>query len=462
VKSIDDMNEKYFIVDIGSSTVVGEEIGCEDPVTKRKWTEYRFRTFTEFKSKLVKDLVLVPKGESGNTLKALADLWLKDAEGRQYDRLVYAPPGSNRPIKSDDLNGWKGFTVAPSPGSWKLTKDFIFRVACQKDLQLFNWLLDWMAALYQKPGQHAETALICVGPQGVGKNVFADLILGWTFDGRHYRCTTHTRQVLGDFNAILSGLCLLVLDEVGLKTISEANATKGLITGHTIDINRKGLDIEWENSMLHLVFLSNNTKEPIKVDPDDRRYAFLDFSDDNKNDAAFFARISEELVEGGRSAMLSELLARDINWMNQRIAPDSATKQRIKRHSMGDAQSFLMQYWRDLGEKRWNNHKNEHVVAKDQLIRLFMQWRKDTNSDAKIRDPKEELRIMIKSTVPKDYANDERFCRSRRPPEGGPMSRGFWSFPSWAEYSESFTARTGISLKGMNKETEVDTQMDLP
>ena len=124
-----------------------------------------------------------------------------------------------------------------------------------------------MAALFQRPGQHAETALVCVGKQGVGKNVVANEVLAKTFDGRHARVTTHTRQVLGDFNDILSGLCLLVLDEAGLQRQAEYSAIKGLITGHTIDINRKNIQIATERSMLHLMVLSN-LEVPIKVAAD--------------------------------------------------------------------------------------------------------------------------------------------------------------------------------------------------
>jgi hypothetical protein len=236
-EAVEELNERYFVVDVGSDTVVGEEVRCDN------WTDLQFRSFEDFKKKLIKRVVEVGRKEKSDTpiCKPLADLWLRHPQGAQFNKLVYAPPGSGIHIGPRDLNGWRGFTVTPTPGLWTLTRDtFIREIVCRGNPDYFEWLLDWMAALFQQPGKHAETAVVGVGKQGIGKNVFAKDVLARTFDGRHARVTTHIRQVLGEFNDILSGLCLLVLDEVGLTTERDYNAMKGLITGDTIDINRKG------------------------------------------------------------------------------------------------------------------------------------------------------------------------------------------------------------------------------
>ena len=178
--------------------------------------------------------------------------------------------------------------MRPVPGSWSRTRDVLLRdVLCRGNDVLFHWTLDWIAALFQRPGQHAETGLILTGGQGTGKNVIADLVLGRTFDGRHFRVTTHTKQVLGEFNELLSGLCLLVLDEAGLNTPTEYNAVKGLITGHTVDINRKNISISKERSMLHTLILSNDDT-PIKIADDDRRCTFYHLADTYANNTPFF------------------------------------------------------------------------------------------------------------------------------------------------------------------------------
>jgi len=119
-QKIDRLNEQYFITDIGTETVVGDEVINHDT---REWKSYAFRFFEDFKRKLIK----APDVKVGTNItrdgekplfKPLADLWLEHPRGLQYNRLVYTPDGSNIVLGPNDLNGWRGFTVQPAPGSW--------------------------------------------------------------------------------------------------------------------------------------------------------------------------------------------------------------------------------------------------------------------------------------------------------------------------------------------------------
>ena len=196
--AVEKLNERYFLIDVGTDTVVGEYV--TESMDNRQWTDFRFRSFTDFKNKLIKHQVKEMKpGKDGVEVpqyKPLADVWLRNRNGKQFNRLVYAPEGSNIHVGPDDHNGWKGFTVKPAPGSWSLTRNtLIWKVICREDEALFNFTLDWTADLFQRPGQHGETGLVLTGKQGSGKTFFAEFVLGRTFDARHARVTTHARQI---------------------------------------------------------------------------------------------------------------------------------------------------------------------------------------------------------------------------------------------------------------------------
>jgi hypothetical protein len=224
--TLDEVNERFCLVGVGAQTVVAEEVIRRDGT--REYSEYLLRSIPDFKNKLIKEFIRVHNGDGELTTQPLANVWLNHQRGRQHDQLVYRPPGSGLTLDPRDLNGWKGLTVTPQAGSWSRTQDFIWTIVCQHDRALYEWILDWMAAVFQRPGQHADTAIVATGHEGTGKNFFADTVIGRCFDARHARVTTHVRQVLGEFNAILSGLCVLVLDEAGLATDNDARALRGL------------------------------------------------------------------------------------------------------------------------------------------------------------------------------------------------------------------------------------------
>ena len=448
-EAVEKLNDTYFLIDVGTETVVGEHVIQSD--TTRQWTDLRVRPFADFKKKLVKHFIKVgTKKSKGGVetpiIKPLADVWLTHKAGAQFDRLVYAPEGSGIRVGPHDLNGWRGFTVQPAPGAWSLTRDTLIKqILCRDDVALFEFTLDWMADLFQRPGQHAETSLVLTGKQGTGKNVFGGFVLGRTFDGRHARVTTHTKQVLGEFNDILSGLCLLVLDEVGLNTPAEYSAVKGLITGHTIDINRKGIRIDTENSMLHVLFLSNHDV-PLKVAADDRRFVFYNLADTYVNDTTFFGKVACELDErGGRAAMLHELLARHVQRDHLRLAPNTTPKQLAKRESWTPAQWFFFRMMRESGPNSWVNHTDRvnkplRRLKKTDTTGEYQQYLAETNSRREVKDARSELHNELKKLVPKDWEFN------RVVSEGGVLVRDYWTLPDWEAFTASFAQAVGCAI----------------
>src|SRR4051812_36546765 len=81
--------------------------------------------FEEFKKLLIKERVTVSQ-----KVQPLAEVWLRHRNGRRYDRLVYAMPGSVEECGPGDYNGWLGFTVKPSPGEWNRNRDHLLNIIC--------------------------------------------------------------------------------------------------------------------------------------------------------------------------------------------------------------------------------------------------------------------------------------------------------------------------------------------
>lgn len=325
--AIESLNERNAIVTIGNKVVVMET--WPDGGVSQLWP------FEEFKRKHTKQFVMVD-----GKRKQLADLWLSDSRGRQYDRLVYAMPGSADECRPGDYNGWLGFTVTPSAGDWSKNREHVRRIICSGDDVVFGWLLNWMAALVQWPGRHAFTAVVLRGGQGVGKGHFAHLMLGALFHKQQYLHIIGAGMLTGRFNEHLSGKVLVFADESTWGgDPAAADKLKGMVTESTIPIERKFLPLVEEPSALHIVIASNNDW-PIAIPMDDRRFQVMDAADDERQKDGYFAPLRAELASGGLAAMLHDLLAHPVDHHALRHPLSTAAKRNIMVQSLTPTQRW--------------------------------------------------------------------------------------------------------------------------
>jgi hypothetical protein len=324
---LDRINERYFRVAVGTKMVVAEDDGTS-PI--KVWKD------EDFRKKFESDFLPGKKGRGQN----VADMWFQHPQRRRYEHFVYAPPPMQ--VGANDYNGWRGFTVDARSGDWSRNLTHVRDVICSGSDDLTFWVLNWCAALVQRPGDHAVSALVLRGGQGVGKGYFAKTMLGGLFDARHFAHISDRGQFYGRFNDILSGRCLVFLDEAtwgGHK--NEVGTLKGRVTEDTLNIERKGLPIEQERSMLHIIIASNEDW-PIGIDHDDRRFCVLDVSDARRQDIRYFRDLHDELERGGRRAMLHDLLNLDVDWDALRTPPMTHGKAKIQDMGRGPVDRWVV------------------------------------------------------------------------------------------------------------------------
>jgi phage/plasmid-associated DNA primase len=253
--------------------------------------------------------------------------WLQWSERRTYDDIIFdpsLPPGTNRQGEVNILNTWQGFSVEPKEGNLDRILEFVSTCVCLDDEETYEYLLNLMALIVQKPDQPLRVALVFIGQQGTGKSTLMNMI-GSLF-GDAYKRFSHQDDFSNHFNAWQENTCVVGVDESFFTGDKRAEGfIKSMITDTNQMVTSKGVDSRKMKNMAKLIFATNHA-DAVPADLDDRRFSIFKFSDLRKNDTTYFAALEEDYNNNGKAALLHFLLNRDITEFVPVERPESCMK----------------------------------------------------------------------------------------------------------------------------------------
>ncbi|CRX39580.1 DUF5906 domain-containing protein [Estrella lausannensis] len=326
--AIEELNKKHAVVHTSQFFIMTEK---DHPVFTG--TTFTLESKQSFKDTYENQLVLCADGKE----RSKAEVWLKSPKRRQYKGITFSP---GRQTQDKDLyNLWRGFSVEPKQGSCALFKEHMRRVICGGNEVYFNYLWKWCARLFQSPHLLAETVPVLMGEPGTGKNTFVEG-LGYLLMGG-FVPLDGVQQLVGNFNFHLKEAVLIHGNEAmwgGNK--KELGRLKSMITEPYKAIEPKGKDVIFVPNYTHLI-ISSNEDWPVHIDRNDRRFFVLNVSSAHKEDLPYFKAIKEELRNGGREALLYELLHEDISDFDPRIIPSNNEAFSVKMESAGSTEKYI-------------------------------------------------------------------------------------------------------------------------
>ena len=367
-ESVSVLNDRHaFIMIGGKASIMNIEKGIDG---RRKIT---FSTVADFKARYKNRNYEVLSFDKSKQFNAATE-WLKWPGRREYDDLCFRPGVE---VPENFFNLYSGFALEPKQGCWDKMKRHLFKVICNNDEQLYNYLLAYLARLFQYPGgDRPGVALVLLGKQGTGKGAFVRNV-GQIF-GNHFLHISQQGQVTGRFNSHMIQTILMFVDEGvwGGDKVAEG-VLKALITEPTIAIEAKGKDIITVENHVNLIIASNNDWV-IPAGLEERRYVVFNVSDEHMQDYSYFDEIEQEMNHGGREAMLYDLLNMDISDVNLRDIPrtngllgqieqslDSVHKfwvEAIKEGSIPLSLDFITNTEHPAEEREWEGwHAKEYV-----------------------------------------------------------------------------------------------------
>ena len=348
VSTNDNFNSKYGLVMVGGKAVIAST--KRDPNTGQPIILF-YQT---------KDLLLLhanefaydkygerigkenTKGEFKHT--PAFDYWLKSKDRRTYSDVVFKPIGgkvfSGELIDEETLNLYLGLAYTPFKSDCGLLLDHIKTIWCKGDEDAYQYILNWLARLMQKPDEQGYSAIILMSEEGAGKNTIVDIIAEAL--GSHASICSRSEDVTGKFNDHLALSVLVFLNEaVWGGNHSGQGTLKTLITDPTITVERKFLPKFLIRNYTHLIF-SSNEDWPTALSRKDRRYIILNLDNSRANNTEYFNKIHTQIKNGGKEGFIHYLLNRDIKNFNPRDIPkiNSDVRADIKTNSLGTIETW--------------------------------------------------------------------------------------------------------------------------
>ena len=351
------MNDRYAVIgNIGGKCRVIED-SFDEVLKRHRITRQSFPDFNNFYSN-----TRIPVGDKD---MAVGQWWLTHPMRRTYDTITFSP------VKevANAYNLWRGFAVDPVQGNCSLFYDHMLNNICCGNKEHYAYLLGWMANAVQHPDTPGQVAVVMRGKQGTGKSFFAKTF-GALF-GRHFMQVSDPKHLVGSFNAHLRDCVVLFGDEAFFAgDRKHESILKTLITEERITIEGKGVDAEECNNYVHLL-MASNSQWVIPAGPSERRYFALDVGDGKKQDSAYFVEIVKQLSNGGRAALLYDLINYDLSGFEVRHVPKTHALQEQKEISMSPEQEWWYGKLLDgrvfSGQWRWCREVKRDELFKDYI-----------------------------------------------------------------------------------------------
>lgn len=223
-------------------------------------------------------------------------------------------------------NLWGGWPTSPKAGKCERLLELLqYMCSGEKNSrELYTWVLRWIAYPIQHPGAKLKSTVVVHGPQGTGKNLFFEAVMG--IYGKYGRILDQDALV-DKHNDWASRKLFLIADEVVAQAhrFEVKNKLKTLITGTWVRINPKHIAAYDEANHVNLVFLSNEVM-PVVLEEDDRRHCIIWTPE--KKPKEFYAALLDEMQNGGVEALHHYLLHLDLGDFNPGTLPPNTEAKR--------------------------------------------------------------------------------------------------------------------------------------
>jgi hypothetical protein len=276
----------------------------------------------------------------------------------------------------------------------------------------FQYTLNWIAHMIQKPAERPGTNIVIHSPQGGGKDLLGQFIT--ILVGQYHALKYgNVRDWLQKHNIEQQGKLFMVLNEISDRgeAFKNHNEIKGKTDEKRQRFEPKGLEVFYLNNYARYIFFSNNLNA-LFIENSDRRYHMVKHSGEKCNDWDYFAPMWEEIKD--KNFLLSAFAyfsKRDISGWKPSQLPSNDYRETQKMAGISSPYRFLTEALK--GDFEFNpNYKKNLAFVKDEgligsvpaLYDLFKEWsiesgEKKPMKRLSFKEKLEELGLVCKTYV---------------------------------------------------------------
>ena len=255
------------------------------------------------------------------------------------------------------------FYKTDAPINEDLIKPFLGHVhdiICSGNEEIYNFILDWIAFVIQKPYNKTKSVICLVGDQGTGKNIFTKVVCEML---RNYSVVANKiEQILGKNNSIIENKRIVIGDEVSAfhkAKLELWNSFKHDITEYEGMFEDKYVPQHPGDNVANYILVSNNGI-CVPVEETDRRYLILQVSNAHIQDEVYFdalcadiwsidAETGEQLPnEAFFDSLTTFFYTRKLKNTRLDRVPDTKEKALIKETFKSNVESFIEDFYDKL------------------------------------------------------------------------------------------------------------------
>ncbi len=367
VEALQKLNDIYTQIVLGGKHVIASQKECQ--VQGRVLT---FEPPAEFKKRFMHEKPLYVAGKKKN----IGQVWL-EWPGKRYmpNGTGFYPDPEKCP--SGVFNFFRGYQVKPVKGDCSPYLNHLKQIICAGDEMSYTYLIGWLAHLFQRPDEKPNVAIVLKSVEGTGKGTMAEPIL--EILGGHGNKTNGAYAIASRFNGLLASRLFIFADEVDLTDKHVADRLKGLISETTVNLERKGLEIEPLPNYCRLIFASNHTRV-LNAGIRERRYLVLEPSDHKAQDSEYFEMLWGWIKDNGAAKLLHYLLHVDISGFNPYKCPQTRALITEKLDSLSGVNRFF--YNVIMNPEPFGGRAR---ISASELVDEFIHWSID--NDVKVNKP---------------------------------------------------------------------------
>lgn len=207
----------------------------------------------------------------------------------QYDGFTNEPENDpekyNKTVVLTDDNGAKTklYNIydlpphKPAPGQFPTIEKFFHHIFDYTNIYgepLYNFALDYMKLLYERPAQKLPVLCLVSKENATGKTTFLEL-LSYIFGGN--MCIISSAIFEDKFNDLWADKLVVGIDESDIPTerTTVNSKIKMICTNTTITRNQKNISAFEITNNIHLVICTNETEYFLKANKNDKRYCII-------------------------------------------------------------------------------------------------------------------------------------------------------------------------------------------